>query len=179
MSDGPIGFIGLGNMGGPMAANLAEAGWPLIVYDAAGTRERAPAGADVADSLAEVAAAATVVLLSLPDAPVVDAVADGILATSSVATRRVVDTSTIGIAEARRIHAKLAAAAIDLLLSDRSQDRCRAALASERDAWRWSAVARPLVEVLPDLPKVTRGGLVPAVLSAGTVLAGRLPEEIS
>lgn len=113
MTDEPIGFIGLGNMGGPMAVNLAAAGWPLIVYDAAGTQERAPAGADVADSLAEVAAAAPVMLLSLPDGPVVDAVVDGILATPSIATRRVVDTSTIGIAEARRIHAKLEAAGIE------------------------------------------------------------------
>ena len=113
MTDGPTGFIGLGNMGGPMAVYLAAAGWPLIVFAAAGTQERAPTGADVADSLAEVAAAAPVMLLSLPDGPVVDAVVDGILATPSIATRRVVDTSTIGIAEAHRIHAKLAAAGVE------------------------------------------------------------------
>jgi 3-hydroxyisobutyrate dehydrogenase len=28
-----IGFIGLGNMGGPMAKNIAKAGYPLVVFD--------------------------------------------------------------------------------------------------------------------------------------------------
>ena len=31
MNNSPIGFIGLGNMGAPMAANLAGAGWSLTV----------------------------------------------------------------------------------------------------------------------------------------------------
>ena len=113
MSDSPIGFIGLGNMGAPMAANLAAAGWPLIVHDAAGTRERAPAGAITAASLAEVSAQAPVVLLSLPDSAAVDAVSDAILAAPSNITARVIDTSTIGIAAARRVHEKLAAAGIE------------------------------------------------------------------
>ena len=42
MKDAPIGFIGLGNMGRPMATNLAAAGNDLLVFDAAGTAERAP-----------------------------------------------------------------------------------------------------------------------------------------
>ena len=33
-----LGFIGLGNMGGPMAANLARAGFDLTVYDVRGRR---------------------------------------------------------------------------------------------------------------------------------------------
>ena len=113
MSDSPIGFIGLGNMGAPMAANLAAAGWPLIVHDAAGTRERAPAGAITSESLAEVSAQAPVVLLSLPDSAAVDAVSDAIVAAPSNITARVIDTSTIGIAAARRVHEKLAAAGIE------------------------------------------------------------------
>ena len=40
-----LGFIGLGQMGGPMAANIAANGFDLIVYDRAGTELRAPAGA--------------------------------------------------------------------------------------------------------------------------------------
>ena len=31
-----VGFIGLGNMGAPIAANIARAGHPMVVYDAAG-----------------------------------------------------------------------------------------------------------------------------------------------
>ncbi len=113
MNNGPIGFIGLGNMGAPMAANLAGAGWPLTVHDAAGTRDRAPANTTVAESVAEVASQAATILLSLPDSAVVDAVADAIVTAPSAVTKRVVDTSTIGIAQARRIHGKLAAADIE------------------------------------------------------------------
>jgi 3-hydroxyisobutyrate dehydrogenase len=113
MKEKLIGFIGLGNMGAPMAANLAKAGWSLLAHDAAGTRERAPAEARVADSIADVASAAELVLLSLPDSAVVDAVSEALLAAPSGITKRVVDTSTIGIAQARAIHAKLAAGGIE------------------------------------------------------------------
>ncbi len=54
-----LGFVGLGNMGAPMAANLAAAGCDLSVHDKAGTSERAPEGAAAAASPAEVAEAAT------------------------------------------------------------------------------------------------------------------------
>ena len=40
-----LGFIGLGQMGGPMAANIAKGGFELTVFDKAGTAERAPDGA--------------------------------------------------------------------------------------------------------------------------------------
>jgi len=113
MSKNKTGFIGLGNMGAPMAANLAAAGWPLVVHDAAGTRERAPEQASIADSVAEVVAQAAVVLLSLPDSAVVDAVSDAIIAAPQRAAKRIVDTSTIGIAQARRIHEKLAEAGVE------------------------------------------------------------------
>ena len=75
--------------------------------------------------------------------------------------------------------AKLAAAALDLLLGDRSQDRCRAQLATARDAWRWSVVAQPLVEALPGLRTTGRQSLVPAALRAASILVGRTPESVS
>ena len=62
-----LGFIGLGNMGGPMVANLAAAGYSLSLHDKAGSRERAPEGAAIAASPGEVARAAGMVFLSLPD----------------------------------------------------------------------------------------------------------------
>ena len=40
-----IGFIGLGNIGKPIADNIARGGYALSVYDVAGTKERAPVGA--------------------------------------------------------------------------------------------------------------------------------------
>jgi 3-hydroxyisobutyrate dehydrogenase len=113
MKDDATGFIGLGNMGAPMAANLAAAGWSLITYDAAGSRERSPAQAHAAESIAEVVTAAGVVILSLPDSVAVEAVSDAIIDAPTRVTERVVDTSTIGIAQAHRIHAKLAQAGIE------------------------------------------------------------------
>ncbi|MEP4886961.1 MAG: NAD(P)-binding domain-containing protein, partial [Alphaproteobacteria bacterium] len=49
MPEVSYGFIGLGNMGAPMCANLCAAGFIPIVFDAAGTAARAPDGATVAD----------------------------------------------------------------------------------------------------------------------------------
>ncbi|MCH8836011.1 MAG: NAD(P)-dependent oxidoreductase, partial [Proteobacteria bacterium] len=63
MSPARFGFVGLGAMGGPMAANIAAAGFDLIVYDKAGTEARTPGGARAAASLAEVGGAAETVFL--------------------------------------------------------------------------------------------------------------------
>ena len=98
-----VGFIGLGNMGRPMADHLAAAGHRLRVYDAAGTSERAPEGAAAASSVAHVAAAADPVLLSLPDGNAVRGVVDEIRESANSVTHTIVDTSTIGIAAARSI----------------------------------------------------------------------------
>ena len=46
MSDEILGFIGLGNMGQPMARNIQEKGHAMIVHDIAGTAERTPRGAE-------------------------------------------------------------------------------------------------------------------------------------
>lgn len=79
-----IGFIGLGVMGLPMAANLVAAGHALRVHRVkARSRSLVDAGAVAADSPAEAAAGAEVVILMLPDSPDVEAVltgAEGVLA---------------------------------------------------------------------------------------------------
>jgi 3-hydroxyisobutyrate dehydrogenase len=71
-----VGFIGLGVMGQPMAANLARAGTPLVVWNRSPGRTEPlrAAGARVATSPAEVFRQARVVLLMLADGPAVDAV---------------------------------------------------------------------------------------------------------
>ena len=114
-ADGPIGFIGLGNMGGPMSANVAGAGYDLVAYDAAGTSERAPAGATIAEGAADVAAAARTVLLSLPDGSAVSRVAAAIAAAPARKARVVVDLSTIGVDAAEKTAAALAEADIAYL----------------------------------------------------------------
>lgn len=106
------GFVGLGNMGRPMAANIARGGFPLAVFDAAGTDTRAPEGAAVATSAADVAQASDVVFLSLPDGPVVQAVAAAIAAAPDRRAGAIVDLSTTGIDAAQAVDAQLAAAGV-------------------------------------------------------------------
>lgn len=107
-----LGFIGLGNMGGPMAHNLHAAGHDVVFHDAAGTEALAPAGAACADSVAALARRARIVFLCLPDGPVVLQVAGEIAACADRATEIVVDSTTCGIADARAAHALLAEAGI-------------------------------------------------------------------
>jgi len=76
-----IGFVGLGNMGGPMAARLIEAGHDLCVFDVApAARERFAGSAALAATVTAVSTADTV-LLMLPDSAVVEGVllGDGLL----------------------------------------------------------------------------------------------------
>ena len=71
-----IGFIGLGNMGGPMAKNIVKAGYPLTVFDL--KKELAAAlvkeGARAATSLQEVGQTSEVILTSLPSPEASEAV---------------------------------------------------------------------------------------------------------
>jgi len=107
-----IGFIGLGNMGAPMARRLVEAGHRLIVYD---TRqetigELAARGAVAARSPAEVADSAETVIASLPTPDIVLEVAIGARGViEGKRVRRFVDLSTTGSAMAQRIFALLQA----------------------------------------------------------------------
>jgi 3-hydroxyisobutyrate dehydrogenase-like beta-hydroxyacid dehydrogenase len=109
--NGPIGFVGLGQMGGPMSRRLLAAGHELVAYD---EREEAvqalvPEGAQPAGSPAEVAERAEVVLVSLPTPEVVRAVAlgrDGLIQGSAM--RTYVDLSTTGQAVAMEVAAALA-----------------------------------------------------------------------
>lgn len=75
-----VGFIGLGVMGGPECSNiLGKSGARVIVYDTdpQKTAVLESEGADVAESIAEIAREADVIVLSLPGGPQVDAVVRG------------------------------------------------------------------------------------------------------
>ena len=74
-----VGFIGLGIMGGPMAANLARAGIDLTVFDLnpEPVRTMAGLGAKVAESARDVAARSDIVITMLPDTPDVETVLFG------------------------------------------------------------------------------------------------------
>ena len=75
-----VGFIGLGVMGAPECSNiLRKSGSRVIVYDTDPEKSAAleSEGADVAESIAEIAREADVIVLSLPGGPQVDAVVRG------------------------------------------------------------------------------------------------------
>ena len=109
MSERVFGFIGLGNMGQPMAANLAQAGFDVVGFDAAGTAERVPPLVRSASGAADVWATADTVLLSLPDGAAVLAVVDQIVNAAPRHITTVIDLSTVGPAVAVSAAAQLAA----------------------------------------------------------------------
>jgi 3-hydroxyisobutyrate dehydrogenase-like beta-hydroxyacid dehydrogenase len=92
--NGPVGMIGLGNMGGRMARRIVDAGTEVIGFDP--VADPAAAGAERGTGPADVARRCRVVLLSLPDSTVVEPVVrgpDGVLAGAAAGTV-VVDLST-------------------------------------------------------------------------------------
>src|SRR5262249_26440169 len=109
--DMDIGFIGLGNMGQPMARRLIEAGHKLVVYD---TRNDAVTslialGAQLASSPAEFAAPGETLMASLPSLQISEKVATGeggIIHGKRI--KRFIDLSTTGSRVAAKIAATLA-----------------------------------------------------------------------
>src|SRR5690606_37906902 len=105
-----IGFLGLGNMGGPMAHNLLKAGHQLTVFDLseAAVANLVSAGATAAPSIGELARSdVEMIITMLPAAPHVKSVYlgdDGLLA--NVASQvRLIDSSTIDPMSARDVAA--------------------------------------------------------------------------
>jgi 3-hydroxyisobutyrate dehydrogenase len=110
-----VGFIGLGNIGGPIAANVSAAGFPLLAYDAAGTAARLPKGAVAASSCAQVAAESSLIFLSLPNAQAVASVVDEIASAANGALKVVIDLSTIGVHAATKAAQTLSKASVSYL----------------------------------------------------------------
>ena len=114
-----VGFIGLGNMGNPMAANLIKAGHQLTVHDL--RREAATnlleMGAEWADTPAQCVPGNAVTLTSLPVPRDVEAVVlgeNGILAGASPGAVYM-DLSTNSPTMIRRIHEVCAAQGVNVL----------------------------------------------------------------
>ena len=94
-----VGFIGLGNMGAPMAANLAKAGHDVIGFDVAGTTAD---GVATAASAQEAVTGADAVITMLPNGAILRDVARGIIphmAQGSV----FIDCSTVDVESARAV----------------------------------------------------------------------------
>ncbi len=105
-----IGFIGLGNMGAPMAANLVKAGEAVAAFDvtAAAMQAAAQSGVPIATNAAATAANADVVITMLPGGQEVLAVWREVLPAAKAGTL-FIDCSTIDVKSARAAHALAAA----------------------------------------------------------------------
>jgi 3-hydroxyisobutyrate dehydrogenase-like beta-hydroxyacid dehydrogenase len=106
-----IGIVGLGIMGGAFARNLVASGWKVVGFDISGERcaEIAGSGVTIAGSVAEVVAAAPVVMTSLPSLKAIDTVAREIAA-SSAPPRIVLEMSTIPLEDKERFSRTVSAA---------------------------------------------------------------------
>ncbi len=114
-----IGFIGLGNMGGPMVANLIGAGHSVAAFDIASDAvgRAVEAGAAAADNAGAAAAGAEVVITMLPagrhvrsvyidDDKLIDKVGEGAL---------LIDSSTIDVTTARSVIAAAAEKGLEMI----------------------------------------------------------------
>ena len=116
---GTVGFVGLGTMGREMALNLLRAGFAVCAYD---VRKEAiddlvAQGATGAQSLADAARDADIVISMLPDTPQVEEIVygEGGLLSAPPRGRLLVDMSTISPVAVRRMHADLKAASVEFL----------------------------------------------------------------
>ncbi|MGA9859896.1 MAG: 2-hydroxy-3-oxopropionate reductase [Solirubrobacteraceae bacterium] len=114
-----IGFIGLGIMGAPMAANLLTAGYPLTVHNRSrgAVEDLCGDGAVAAGSARELAAGSDVVITMLPDSPDVEDVvlgSDGVL--EGIAEGALyIDMSTIAPSVSRRLADVLSQRGVDAI----------------------------------------------------------------
>lgn len=106
-----IGFIGLGNMGGPMAANLAKAGHEVTGFDMADVKIE---GIKMAGSAAAAAEGARVVITMLPNGDILRKVADEVIPAMETGAV-LLDCSTVDVESARDVAAQAQAAGLSAL----------------------------------------------------------------
>ena len=97
-----IGFVGLGNMGAPMAANLASAGHVVTGFDVAGTRAE---GVPQAQNATDAVAGADAVITMLPNGDILRRVADEVIP-AMVQGAVLIDCSTVDVESARAVAAQ-------------------------------------------------------------------------
>jgi 3-hydroxyisobutyrate dehydrogenase-like beta-hydroxyacid dehydrogenase len=114
-----VGFIGLGTMGGPMAANLQKAGYKLVVHDLhrQAASHHLAAGAQWAESPGALARNADVIFSSLPEPSDVETVAlgpDGLISGMKPGTAYF-DLSTNAPSLVKKLHAAFAEKGLHML----------------------------------------------------------------
>ena len=119
MPEQKIGFIGVGNMGTPMAVNLVRAGYAVLAYDVVphGVAQVVAAGGRSASSLAQVASESDVVVSMLPSPTEVEQVVygpDGLLDQLRPG-QTLIDMSTIDPAVTRKVAGDLESRGVTML----------------------------------------------------------------
>ncbi len=114
-----IAFVGLGNMGGPMAANLAKAGHDVTAFDlsADAVKNAVEAGCNSAPSIADAVRSAEIVVTMLPAGKHVKAVYlndDGVIANAAKGAL-LIDSSTIDVTSAREVSKAASERGFDML----------------------------------------------------------------
>lgn len=112
-----IGFIGLGDMGGPMARNLMSAGYPLRAYDldSAKLDTIAAAGAVACTNIAELVMQCDIIATSLPSSSAFVQVAESELLPNVRKGQIIIDFGTVTPPETKRLAASFAQKGVDLL----------------------------------------------------------------
>lgn len=151
-----IGFVGLGQMGGPMSRNLVKAGHEVHVFDVDrdAIERRVAEGAVAAESAAAAADQAEFVFTMLPVGVIVEEAVFGVGGISETISKDAlcIDMSTIRPDETRRIGDKLAAMGIAMI--DAPVGRTSAAAEQGKSTFMVGGEAsdveraRPLLEVL-------------------------------
>ena len=95
-----IGFVGLGNMGAPMASNLAKAGHAVTGFDTAGVTVE---GVTPAAAMGDAVSGQEVIVTMLPNGGIVRTVHEAIVA-SAEPQALIIDCSTIDVESARAVH---------------------------------------------------------------------------
>jgi 3-hydroxyisobutyrate dehydrogenase len=180
-----VGVIGLGTMGGAMAANLARAGFPLVAWNRTAGRRAGleTLGVGVAATPAALAATVDIVLVCVSDTPDVEAVLFGpdCVAAGAAAGTLVIDCSTIDPAATRRFAERLAAqgvAFVDAPVTGGSEGARNATLAilvggAPADVERARPVLQAIGRTVTHLGPVGAGQATKAVnqvILAGTYL---------
>jgi 3-hydroxyisobutyrate dehydrogenase len=160
-----VGFVGLGHMGGPMSLNLLRAGVPVVVHDLdpAAAEAHLALGAGWADSPAQAAAQADVLVTMLPGPRQVEAVMLGGGAADALPPGSVwVDMSTSTPEAARTVGARLAGRGVHRLdapvsgMARGAQDgTLQVFVGGEADVLER---CRPLLEVMGDPERVLHVG---------------------
>jgi 3-hydroxyisobutyrate dehydrogenase len=104
-----LGFAGIGIMGSGMASNLIGKGHPLTVWNRTRAKAEAIKGAEVANTLEDLAAAVDIIMICVSDSPDVVAVVEGGLLPGLRDGQLIVDHSTISPAVTRDLAARVAA----------------------------------------------------------------------